>query len=173
MMAQAVGQVDLPEERAGWTENLNLLSSRLDEGIMAVLHGPRGTGKTQLACCLIRNACISELSAHYTTAIGFFLHVRAAFGGGPDTERAIIQGYLLPGLLVIDEVHERGYSPWEDRLLGHVVNERYANLRTTILVTNQTAEDAAKNLGESITDRVRECGWFVECDWPSFRGGAS
>lgn len=171
MMAPALGRVDLPEARAGWTEKLKLLSSRLDEGIMAVLHGPRGTGKTQLACCLIHDSCLAEVSAIYTTAIGFFLHVRAAFGGGADTERAIIQAYVAPGLLVIDEVHERGYSAWEDRLLGHVVNERYANLRTTILVTNQTAEVAAKNLGSSITDRVKECGWFVSCDWPSFRGG--
>ena len=170
-MAQPAGQIELTASRAGWSEKLNLLSSRLDYGIMVVLHGPRGTGKTQLACCLIRDACLAEVPAQYTTAIGFFLHVRAAFSGGPDTERAVIQAYLSPGLLVIDEIHERGNTPWEDRLLGHVVNERYANLRSTILVTNETAQAAAKNLGASITDRVRECGWFVACDWPSFRDG--
>ena len=174
MMSQAVtGLVELPEARAGWTEKLNSLSNRLDEGIMAVLHGPRGTGKTQLACCIIRNACLAEVPAYYTTAIGFFLHVRASYGGGPDTERAVVQAYLSPGVLVIDEVHERGNTPWEDRLLGHVIDQRYANLRTTILVTNETAEAAAKNLGSSITDRVKECGWWVACDWPSFRGGGS
>ena len=172
MMAASIAADKPTELRAGWSEKLNLLSSRLDEGIIAVLHGPRGTGKTQLACCLIRDACLADLTGYYTTALGFFLHVRAAYGGGPDTERAVVQAYLSPALLIIDDVHERGNTSWEDRLLAHVVNERYANLRSTILVTNQTVDTAIESLGQSITDRVRECGWFVDCDWPSFRGGA-
>ena len=173
MMSKVAGRVDLPESRSGWSQKLDLLASRLDEGIMVVLHGPRGTGKTQLACCLVRDACLAELTAYYVTAMGFFLHLRSSFGDGPENERSIVKAYLSPVLLVIDEIDDRGKSAWEDRLLGYVVNERYANLRTTVMVTNETAEVAAKNLGSSITDRVRECGWFVECDWPSFRGVGS
>lgn len=172
-MAAKAAVSDLPEHRAAWSEKMGAIRAKLDQGIVVVLHGPRGTGKTQMACCLIREACMAEAVGYFTTAMGFFLHVRAAYGGGSDSERKVVQAYLSPHVLVIDEVNERGNSEWEDRLLGHVINERYAAMRSTILITNQTVAAAAKSLGTSITDRIRECGWFVECNWPSFRGGDS
>jgi DNA replication protein DnaC len=172
LMASRAALADQPEQRAGWNEKMAAILAKLDQGIIAVLHGPRGTGKTQMGACLIREACLLGEPSYFTTAMGFFLHVRSSYGGGPDSERAVVAAYLSPTVLVIDEMHERGNTDWEDRLLGHLVNERYAAMRSTILITNQTVDAAAKSLGTSITDRVRECGWFVECDWPSFRGVA-
>ena len=101
--------------RAPWSEKLRVVSDAIGGGMLVVLHGPRGTGKTQLACNLIHAACHRELPARYTTAIEFFLHIRTAFGG-TTTEQTIVNGYKRPALLVVDELHVRGNTAWEDRL---------------------------------------------------------
>ena len=156
-----------------WLDQLLEISEEIGSGFIVVLHGARGTGKTQLAVNLIREACIEQRPARYTTAMSLFFALRATYK--PDegrTEAAVVRDYVEPQLLVVDEIHERGESSWEDRTLGHILNERYARCLDTVLVTNETAKAAAESLGASITDRVRECGWLVSCDWPSFRGAA-
>lgn len=162
----------------GWKKTLDFLIGRMGKGFVIVLHGSRGTGKTQLAVNAIYHACRCHHACRYTTAMDFFLQLRSTFRKDSDeSERGILSelgGYGGPPerriqFLVIDEAHERGKSEWENRQFTHIFDHRYRAKLDTLLITNEVAESAAESLGASITDRAYETGGFLECDWPSIR----
>jgi hypothetical protein len=59
---------------------------------------------------------------------------------------------------VIDECQERGETDWENRLLTYIVDKRYAQLRDTVLISNQTKDQFCKSMGSSIISRMQETG---------------
>lgn len=135
-------------------------------GAVWALVGPRGTGKTQAAVEVMREAARQAFGVYYTTAWAAFAAMKLAFDDGGDGGVARLT--RVP-LLVIDEAHVRMESAWEERVLTNLVDERYANLRTTVLVTNQQPEEAARTLGPSISDRAAEAGGILLVDGPSLR----
>lgn len=145
------------------------LSARPELGTI-LLWGNRGSGKTQLACKLIADRCREARTARYTTAIDLFLDLRAAMHSGD--EKDVLKAHQAPSLLVIDDIHERGETGWENRMLFHLLDRRYRDLTDTVLITNEKKPEAIAALGASIVDRLRESGGFVECNWPSFRAAA-
>lgn len=154
-----------------WLIQLGKLNARLGKGILAALIGPRGTGKTQLAVQAIRYHIYSADHPHpkYVRAIEIFMRLREAFGSNSTTEAQAVADFTRPRLLVIDEAHERGGSDWENRLLTHIIDVRYAEMRDTILVSNETPEGFKRAIGSSIYSRLTETGGVVVCDWPSYR----
>jgi len=100
----------------------------------------------------------------------FFLEIKASFR--PDstvTEKQVIEEFIRPKLLIIDETQERGETKWEDGLLTHLIDRRYRQERDTLLISNQTKEAFAESIGASIASRIIETGGIVLCNWPSFR----
>lgn len=144
-------------------------AARIGKGFLSVAMGPRGTGKTQLAVCLIRETCMRGGVGAYTKALDVFIALREAFRKEGVTEAAIIKRFVQPNLLVIDAMEERGETPFEDRMLNHIIDKRYDAMRDTLLITNQVAEEFKKSAGASIVSRIMETGSKIECNWGSFR----
>jgi len=136
-----------------------------DGGIFALV-GERGGGKTQLATEIGRAALNSDLSTLYTTAMGFFLRIKSTYRrDSEDQELDVIRHHHRPRLLVIDEMQERGETPWEDRILTHLIDARYGAGKDTILIANQTPKAFAESVGTSIMRRLNETGGIIECNW--------
>ena len=109
-------------------------------------------------------------SSRYRTAMRFFLEVRATFRKNSESsEMEVIDELAKSDLLILDEIQERGETPFEDRLLTHVIDARYAAMKPTILIANLSKSDLAESLGKSIVDRARENGKSIEFTWPSYR----
>lgn len=159
------GTFDHPE----WTKAFTKTGALMGTGAIVMLCGNRGTGKTQIAVKIISNVCGLNHACKYARAIDFFLDLRGAMNSRESDEGVVIKEYSKPTLLVIDDVHERGESEWESRMLFHLIDRRYGDLKDTILLTNQTKADALEALGPSIVDRLRETGGIIECNWSSFR----
>ena len=70
---------------------------------------------------------------------------------------------------MLDELQERGETPWEDRLLTHVIDRRYAAEKDTLLITNHSKEKFLESIGESVASRLVETGGIVNCSWASYR----
>jgi len=151
-----------------WKAIFRRVSARLQTGSIIALIGPRGTGKTQMAIAAIREAAERELSFRYCTAMDIFLDIKDSYRKG-GSERDAIKAYTKPTLLVVDEMQERGETPWEDRLLTHILDKRYANMKDTILVSNQTQQVFLQSVGPSVASRISEAGGVAVCDWESFR----
>ena len=144
------------------------LKARLGDGFIIALLGPRGTGKTQLGCSLCQHAAEAGRKCLYGSAMGFFLDIKESFDG-VKSEKAVIDSYIKPQLLVLDEMQERGQSQWEDRLLTHLIDRRYAAKKDTLLLSNQTSKQFAEAMGESVVSRILQTGGIATCDWESFR----
>jgi DNA replication protein DnaC len=178
------GKEDLPPK---WADTLvRVIAAGGDpNGSLLVLCGEPGTGKTQMAAQLILRSCAhvyarlgtpgSPAAPRYTRAMDLYLDIRSSYNrdGGP-TERDLVLALCRPHTLVVDELNERGGSDWEDRLLAHIVDRRYADKLHTLLICNvyagqDAAADICARLGPKISDRLRETGCLLHCVWPSFR----
>jgi DNA replication protein DnaC len=160
-----------------WGECARKLTRLVDAGAMVALLGTRGPGKTHMACAMIAEACRrSEWAsdgpapALYTKAMAIFLELRACCrSGAAASELDVLKRYRKLQLLVIDEIQERGETPFEDRILTYLLDERYAARKPTIMVGNLTPNQFAQAMGPSVADRLRETGCVLHCEWDSFR----
>lgn len=137
-------------------------------GFIVALLGGRGVGKTQMAVAACREMAEREKSFLYCTAMDIFLDIKDSFRKG-GSERDALKNFIRPALLVIDEVQERGETPWEDRLLTHIIDKRYAAERDTLLISNQTKDAFVESIGQSVASRIAEAGGIAVFDWASFR----
>lgn len=135
--------------------------------LMAALIGPRGTGKTQSASVLVEFASKLKRRSRYCTVMEFFRAIKGTFGGG--NEREEVNKFLIPDLLILDEVQVRSESAWENNLLTHLVDQRYGALKSTIFICNLSASDFSKCVGDSIHSRISQTGGIFVFDNPSWR----
>lgn len=166
---------NLQNDPGGWTKTYFCLRHNLGTGMFFALIGPRGTGKTQIGCDVICEATTGQgMTALYAKAIQFFMDLKGTYRkGSEETEKSIVARYRKPDLLVLDEIASRGETDWEDRLLEHLLDERYSAKRDTILIGNfETPKAFDTNVGPSIVSRIQETGGLMVCDWKSFRSNA-
>lgn len=161
---------------AEWIRLRNLLvdQSCFANGYLVALLGTRGVGKTQLVVSAIHRCCERLLSCRYTKAIGLFRDIRRAYvpvarGEAGIAEDDIISTWEDPDLLVIDECHQRGETRAEDNALVNLLDLRYDRRLCTILIANQTKQDFASAMGDSVVSRIHETGEAFVCEWESFR----
>jgi hypothetical protein len=151
-----------------WADKLVELKEHVGKGSLLALIGKRGTGKTQMGVELIRRACWKGLSAKYAKAMQFFTAIKDSYSKNAP-ESSVMDAYLKARVLVIDEAQERGETAWEDRLLTHLIDCRYGDMKDTVLISNLNRREFEASIGSSILSRMSETGGIIECNWPSFR----
>lgn len=138
------------------------------KGSIFVLWGRRGTGKTLMAAKAAMLAPGDKI--RYALACNISREIRSTYRKeSPLSEIEVINSFLKPLVLIIDESQERGETEFDDRTLTHIVDARYGNFLHTIIISNLTKEELGKSLGASIVSRVHEIGKVIECNWESFR----
>lgn len=173
---------DLPEPTGNaWWQHYATAMERVNIGGIVLLYGGHGTGKTRMAYELARKATpprpsfvirgiTKTLPAIYTTAVNMFMSIRDTYRNDSEiSEKRLIQDYTEAALLVIDEVQERGETPFEDRKLTQIIDARYMDGRPTILISNFSRVDFAKTLSPAVLDRIRENGCGLHFNWGGFR----
>lgn len=135
-------------------------------GGFAVLVGPYGTGKTQLAVKLAHRACFTKgMRSAYSTAHDLFESMRKEFDdGGQGTHAGRMA--MVP-LLILDEIG--AMTEFETKEFRRIVDRRYAAMKPSIYISNRTTDEFAKDVGPAVIDRLRECGTVIEMDGPSRR----
>lgn len=146
-----------------WSRWLDIARLLIGTGAIIVLVGDRGSGKTQIAVELMRAGLFKKPKPLYQHAMGFFLSIRATYADSDTSETQQLAKYTNTTLLVLDEAHERGGSEWEDRMLRHVIDKRYANMADTVIVANKKRDALMSEMGRSVASRIDECGTFIEC----------
>lgn len=155
-------------EATDWVELYEKALSEVKDGGLLAITGSRGTGKTRLAAEVAR--AFSRKNSQYMTAMGLFLKIRDSYNNPKAaSELEIVTDLSKCELIVIDEIQERGNSEWEDRLLNHIIDKRYGNMKPTILIANLTKNELAAALGSSIVSRMNETGGMIEMTGKSHR----
>ena len=130
-----------------------------------VLIGSAGTGKTHLACAIIR-----EAGGKYRTAPDIVEEMRRAKSfTANDTEADIIKYYGHVPLLVIDEIGRGIASTDEKYMLYQILNARYNTRKPTVLVSNHKKADFLQYIGVAAADRLVESAEIWELNGESYR----
>ena len=130
-----------------------------------VMIGNAGTGKTHLACAIIR-----EAGGKYRTAPDIVEEMRRAKSfSANETEGDIIDYYGRLKLLVIDEIG-RGISATEEKyMIYQLVNARYNTRKPTVLISNLGKSDFLQYIGVAAADRLVESAEVWELNGESYR----
>lgn len=153
-----------------WNAQFIMIAEKVlsKNGCLIILTGERGCGKSQMAASLIRVAIENNITAYYRKTMDFFMAIKETYKTDA-TEREVIRDYQAPGLLVLDEIQVRGESEWENNLLTHLVDLRYDDKKSTILIGNVPLEKVRTQIGDSIYSRMLETGGVINCTWKGFR----
>ena len=130
-----------------------------------VMIGNAGTGKTHLACAIIR-----EAGGKYRTAPDIVEEMRRAKSfTAAETEAEIIDYYGRIKLLVIDEIG-RGISATDEKyMIYQIVNARYNTRKPTVLISNLGKSDFLQYSGGAAADRLVESAEIWEMNGESYR----
>lgn len=141
-------------------------------GTCLIFSGEAGTGKTHLACA-IANAVIRRGSAAlFMTVSDAMRAIKRSYDRDQGvSESDAIAALVEPHLLILDEVGMDYGTEHSKALLFDLMNKRYEQLRSTIVLTNLDAAALREYFGERIMDRLREGGGkFLPFKWESHRG---
>ena len=142
----------------------------IKSGQSAIFVGKPGTGKTHLAIGIALNIMQQQRSALFVTVQRLIRRVKDSWRTKEETESEVIQAFASPDLLILDEVGVQFGSEFEKQVLFDVLNERYENLKPSILLSNIPSEELSDYLGERVTDRLRENGGaLIGFNWDSYR----
>ena len=146
---------------------------RQKQGTSLVFCGTTGTGKTHLASALsfylIENFQTKIL---YTKAFDVLREVKETYNKSSKKTFSDVQDkHAKVDLLIIDEVGVQFGTETEKQILFEIINERYENLRPTILITNLSLTNLKEFAGDRVIDRMKENGGkIVVFTGESFRG---
>jgi len=125
-----------------------------------VLTGAKGTGKTHLLMCLLKEG------AAYRILADIFREVRTDFA----REQDVIDRLGSIPKLVIDEMGTQKASDFEANLLFAIIDKRWNNRLNTVFATNLTRSEFEQLYGEGTIDRIQpEYVMFGGKDWGSYR----
>lgn len=143
-------------------------------GRSLVFCGAPGTGKTHLACAVLNEVVRKGRLGLYATVAAAVRRVKDTWSkGSAETEREAIASFVVPDLLVLDEVGVQFGSEAERLILFEIINGRYEQVRPTLVLSNLDVKGVEENLGYRAVDRLREGGGrVVVFDWESHRRGA-
>ena len=148
-------------------------SFKCNSGASLLMIGSPGTGKNMLAAIICQELIKQDYMALHTTAMKLVRKVKDSWKAKRDseqTEQDVIDSFVTPALLVIDEVGVQFGSTTEQLYLTEIINERYEKRRPTILISNLKLSQIAEVMGERVVDRFYDDGSKVLVfDWQSYR----
>lgn len=162
---------DLPDPMPALKAASERITDILETGHSAILTGPAGTGKTQAAVLLVKAAIRAGKTAALANIGHEAIDIRAGYDGDGPSERKVIQRLSSPDLLVLDDVGagEADSGKIERRILYLVADARQNARRSTIVTTNLTAQELAKQLGDRIINRLMPAKSFAFRHGKNFR----
>lgn len=137
-----------------------------------LLHGPKGTGKTQAACRMVVEA-VRELRvgasriAWVSTSL-LFMDLRRAMDDKKFTPPAV-QAMRDAELVCLEDMCKERPSDWVHEQMFTLVDELYARDVDLIVTTNWQPHELPSRVGDYTADRINEMTTPVKLDGESWR----
>lgn len=149
----------------GYANNFEL---NVKKGQWLLCLGGPGCGKTHLAIAMVKTVIEKGFSAGYLRAFEFLSVVKDGYSkANRSTSHQL--SFKAVDLLILDEVQDLFGTKAEQILLFDLLDNRYANSRPTVLISNLSFGELTELLDQRIMDRIFEVGKVLSFNWPSYR----
>lgn len=153
----------------GWLAIDTSLKDKIERvaGFCVVLRGCRGTGKTQLAVEALKYGFIKKRwDVAMTSARDIQLATTASFKKDTLTDREVLDSFIRPDLLLIDEFDWQpdDQKHYFNQNLFYILDKRYQWMKSTILTSNKSMDDFEKTTDPGILSRMNEGGGCFSTD---------
>jgi len=133
-----------------------------------VLCGFPGTGKTMMSTLWALHRLKKGWSCgFYRKTVDLLRELTDTFDTSTK-ETVILEKYQRTSYLVLDEYATVG-NGWKNETLSNLIDHRYDNMLTTIIITNIHVDALTSELHPAWLDRINHCGVIFNCDWQSYR----
>lgn len=142
--------------------------------------GSNGTGKTHLAAAIALQLIGAEIPVIFKTSIDLLGDLRRTYDNNSmESEYEVIEMYKSVDLLVIDDLGKEQCTDWGISTLYNILNDRYEDMKPTIITTNYGGDDLITNMTpkgydnskiRAIISRLRETSISICMEWEDWRG---
>jgi DNA replication protein DnaC len=163
---------DLQQELIPLQDILDLMECIAKEKKGVYIYAPPGTGKTLLAASVLEqikkecsiNSNLAEssygkcISTGFITVARLLMEFRDTFHNpvAEYTEKQILEKYVNIDWLILDDLGVEKNTDWSFQLLHTLTNERYENLKRTIMTSNFGLPELGSKLEDDrIPSRIR------------------
>ena len=153
-------------------------SIRYENGDGLYIEGTNGTGKTHLAAAIALQLINEGVPVVCKTSSDLLLDIKKAYDDEYTKESAVLDVYKSVDLLIIDDLGKEQCSDWSVSTLYSILNDRYEDMKPTIITTNYGAEDLIRALTPkgydntkivAIISRLRETSTVITMAWDDYR----
>lgn len=153
-------------------------SERYENGDGLYIEGTNGTGKTHLAGAIALKLINEGIPVICKTSSDLLLDIKKAYEDEHTKESAVLDAYKGVDLLIIDDLGKEQCSDWSMSNLYSILNDRYEDMKPTIITTNYGAEDLIRALTPkgydntkivAIISRLRETSTVITMAWADYR----
>lgn len=143
------------------------------------IEGTNGTGKTHLAAAIALQLIGEGVPVICKTSTDLLLDIRKSFDTAGAREHEILGVYKRVDLLIIDDLGKEQCSDWSMSTLYAILNDRYEDMKPTIITTNYNNGDLITALTPNgkdnskivaIISRLRETSTVMTMAWADIRG---
>lgn len=143
------------------------------------IEGTNGTGKTHLAAAIALQLIHEGVPVICKTSSDLLLDIKKSFDGDGVRESDVLDIYKRVDLLIIDDLGKEQCSDWSMSTLYSILNDRYEDMKPTIVTTNYNADALAAALTPkgfdnskitAIISRLREVSTVMTMAWADIRG---
>lgn len=143
------------------------------------IEGTNGTGKTHLAAAIALQLIGEGIPVICKTSSDLLLDIKKSFDDSSVNEAQVLDVYKKVDLLIIDDLGKEQCSDWSMSTLYSILNDRYEDMRPTIVTTNYNAENLVSALTPkgfdntkivAIISRLRETSTVMTMAWADIRG---
>lgn len=142
------------------------------------IEGTNGTGKTHLAAAIALQLIGQGIPVICKTGNDLLMDIKRAFDNPEIKEHEVLDIYRRVDLLVIDDLGKEQCSDWSISTLYSILNDRYENMKPTIITTNYNADGLIQALtpkgyddtkAAAIVSRLRETSSLLTMAWEDRR----
>lgn len=145
---------------------INRFEDMLHKGIgLYIWSKSKGCGKTRLACTISNELSNRGYRNKYESASTILSEIQASWNDKTQNEHKIINNYIKPDLLIIDDLGAKSGQSWMDEKFFMIIDKRYQENKPTIVTSNYSVERLP--FDGRITDRLQDIDRFVAVDMPN------
>ena len=126
----------------------------------------KGSGKSRLASTISNELTNRGFRNKFASASAILSEIQASWNDKSISEHKIINNYIKPELLIIDDFGARSGQSWMDEKFFMLIDKRYQDNKPTVITSNYSIQRLPFN-DQRIIDRLQDIDRFVVIDMPN------